>query len=99
MNFASALMNGAGDFAAARAILDTIPYPRRDASGNPSVDDVLLRCELLMLERDFAGAEKVLVEFPLEEFPPPLGLKDIFLPAPRGQEVISSGPASYSRKG
>jgi Flp pilus assembly protein TadD len=29
-----------------------------------------------MLERDFAGAEKVLVEFPLEEFPPPVtGLK------------------------
>jgi tetratricopeptide (TPR) repeat protein len=32
-----------------------------------------------MLERDFAGAEKVLVEFPLEEFPPPLvGLKNFY---------------------
>ena len=79
MNFASVLMNGAGDFAAARAILNAIPYPRRDASGNPSVDDVLIRWELLMLERDFAGAEKVLVEFPLEEFPPPLvGLKNFY---------------------
>jgi tetratricopeptide (TPR) repeat protein len=79
MNFASILMNGVGDFAAARAILETIPYPRRDASGNPSVDDVLIRWELLMLERDFAGAERVLVEFPLEEFPPPLvGLKGFY---------------------
>jgi serine/threonine protein kinase/tetratricopeptide (TPR) repeat protein len=79
MNFASVLMNGVGDFAAARAILERIPYPRRDASGNPSVDDVLIRWELLMLERDFAGAEKVLVEFPLEEFPPPLvGLKNFY---------------------
>jgi tetratricopeptide (TPR) repeat protein len=76
MNFASALMNGEGDFAAARAILDTIPYPRRDGSGNPVWDDMVLRWELSMLERDFAGAEKLLVEFPLEEFPPPVtGLK------------------------
>ena len=32
-----------------------------------------------MLERDFAGAEKLLVEFPLEEFPPPFaGVKSFF---------------------
>ena len=32
-----------------------------------------------MLERDYAGAEKLLVDFPLEEFPGPApGLKDIF---------------------
>ena len=32
-----------------------------------------------MLERDFAGAEKLLVDFPLEEFPPPLvGLKGFY---------------------
>jgi serine/threonine protein kinase/Flp pilus assembly protein TadD len=77
--FASALMNGEGDFAAARAILETIPYPRRDASGNPDWDDMLDRWELFMLERDFAGAEKLLVEFPLEEFPPPVvGLKKFY---------------------
>jgi tetratricopeptide (TPR) repeat protein len=79
MNFASILMNGVGDFAAARAILETIRYPRRDASGNPVWDDMIPRWELFMLERDFAGAEKVLVEFPLEEFPPPLvGLKGFY---------------------
>jgi serine/threonine protein kinase/Flp pilus assembly protein TadD len=79
MNFASLLMNGVGDFAAARAIFDTIPYPRRDTSGNPIWDDMVDRWELFMLERDFAGAEKLLVEFPLEEFPPPVvGLKKFF---------------------
>ena len=78
-NFAFALMNGEGDFAAARAILETIPYPRRDASGNPDWDDMVDRWELFMLERDFAGAEKLLIEFPLEEFPPPVtGLKGFF---------------------
>jgi tetratricopeptide (TPR) repeat protein len=66
-----ALMNGEGDFAAARAILETIPYPRRDAGGNPVWDDMVLRWELFVLERDFGGAERLLVEFPLEEFPPP----------------------------
>ncbi len=75
-DFAYALMNGEGDFAAARAILETVPYPRRDATGNPDWGDMLDRWELFMLERDFAGAEKLLVEFPLEEFPPPVvGLK------------------------
>jgi TolB-like protein/Flp pilus assembly protein TadD/class 3 adenylate cyclase len=71
MNFANALMIGEGDFAAAKALLDTIPYPRRDGSGNPVLDDMILHWELSMLERDFAAAEKVLVDFPLEEFPPP----------------------------
>src|SRR5207253_1072580 len=71
-DFAMVLMNGVGDFAAARAILETIPYPQRDASGNPDWGDMLDRWELFMLERDFAGAEKLLVEFPLEEFPPPV---------------------------
>jgi len=79
MNFASMLMNGEGDFAAARAIFETIPYPRRDASGQPVWREVGYRWELLMLERDFVGAEKLLVEFPLEEFPPPFaGVKSFF---------------------
>ena len=79
MNFATALMNGEGDFAAAKALLDTIPYPRRDGSGNPVWDDMAVRWGLSMLERDFAGAEKLLVDFPLEEFPPPFtGLKGFY---------------------
>jgi tetratricopeptide (TPR) repeat protein len=41
--------------------------------------DLGYRWELLTLERDFAGAEKLLVEFPLEEFPPPFaGVKSFF---------------------
>ena len=72
-------MNGEGDFAAARAILETIPYPRYDARGQPIWDDVFPRWRLLMLERDYAGAERLLVDFPLEEFPAPLlAIKDIF---------------------
>src|SRR5437868_543081 len=78
-SLASALMIGEGDFAAAKAILETIPYPERDNRGNPVGDDMLLRCQLFMLERDFAGAEKVLVEFPAEEFPPPFNGRKTFL--------------------
>ena len=79
INFAVALMNGEGDFAAARAILETIPYPRYDARGQPIWDDLVPRLRLLMLERDYAGAERLLVDFPLEEFPGPTpGIKDIF---------------------
>ena len=79
INFASMLMNGEGDFPAARAILETIPYPRHDASGNPISMDVGFRWEFFMLERDFAGAEKLLVDFPLEEFPPPYNGVKTFL--------------------
>jgi len=71
-------MIGEGDFAAAKAILETIPYPERDNRGNPVGDDMLLRWQLFMLERDFAGAEKVLVEFPAEEFPPPFNGRKTF---------------------
>ena len=71
---ASVFMNGEGDFAASRRTLDTIPYPRRDAKGNPVWNpDLAVRWELFMLERDFAGAEKLLVEFPLAQLPRPLG--------------------------
>jgi Flp pilus assembly protein TadD len=78
--FAMALMNGEGDFAAARALLDTIPYPRHDSRGQPIWDDLVVRWRLLMLERDYAGAEKLLVDFPLEEFPGPIpGLKNLFV--------------------
>ena len=74
--FAVALMNGEGDFAAARAIVETIPYPRYDAGGQPIWDDLAVRWRLLMLERDYAGAERLLADFPLEEFPGPIpGIK------------------------
>jgi TolB-like protein/Flp pilus assembly protein TadD len=78
-NFAVALMNGEGDFAAARTIFETIPYPRYDARGQPIWDDLFPRFRLLMLERDYAGAERLLADFPLEEFPAPVpGIKYIF---------------------
>ena len=95
-NFAVALMNGEGDFAAARAILETIPYPRYDTRGQPIWDDAYIRWRLLMLERDYTGAEKLLVDFPLEQFPGPApDFKKIFSPAPRGQKEISPRPANY----
>jgi len=79
-HFAEALMNGEGDFAAARAILETIPYPRYDAGGQPILDDLVVRWRLLMLERDYTGAQRLLVDFPLEEFPGlPPGIKDLFV--------------------
>ena len=78
INFAVALMNGEGDFAAARTIFETIPYPRYDAHGQPIWDDLFPRFRLLMLERDYAGAERLLVDFPFEEFAAPPGIKDIF---------------------
>ncbi len=68
---AYALMLGEGDFAAAEAIVETLPNPMRDNRGNPSGDDTEIRWELFMMKRDFASAEKVLVEFPGEEFPSP----------------------------
>ena len=78
--FAVALMNGEGDFAAARAIVETIPYPRYDAGGQPIWDDLAVRWRLLMLERDYAGAERLLADFPLEEFPGPIpGIKNLFV--------------------
>jgi tetratricopeptide (TPR) repeat protein len=78
-NFAVALMNGEGDFAAARAILETIPYPRYDTRGQPIWDELVPFWRLLMLERDYAGAERLLADFPLEEFPSPIpGLKKFF---------------------
>ena len=91
-----ALMNGEGDFAAARAILETIPYPRYDTRGQPIWDDAYIRWRLLMLERVYTGAEKLLVDFPLEQFPGPApDFKKIFSPAPRGQKEISPRPANY----
>lgn len=72
-------MNGEGDFAAARAILETIPYPRYDTAGKPIWPDLLPRWQLLMLQRDYARAEKLVNDFPLEEFPAAPGLKNMLL--------------------
>jgi tetratricopeptide (TPR) repeat protein len=71
MTLADVLMTGPGDFRGARAVLDQLPKPLRDNAGNPSGDDIIIRWELSMLERDFAGAEKVVAQFPGEKFRPP----------------------------
>ena len=94
-NFAEALMNGEGDFAAARAMLETIPYPRHDSGGQPIWDDLLSRWRLLMLERDYTGAERLLADFPLEEFPGPIpGLKDLFV----GRTAWAKGDQDRARE-
>jgi len=44
------------------------------------LDDLVVRWRLLMLERDYTGAQRLLVDFPLEEFPGlPPGIKDLFV--------------------
>jgi hypothetical protein len=49
-----------------------------------------------MLERDYAGAERLLADFPLEEFPAPVpGIKYIFFALTAWAKVISPRPASY----
>jgi Flp pilus assembly protein TadD len=68
---ADVLMVGEGDFAAAKAILDQVAYPMFDNGGRRSDVGVEIRWRLFMLARDFTAAEKLLVEFPGEEFPPP----------------------------
>jgi len=87
-------MIGEGDFAAAKAILDTVPNPERDNRGLPSGEDVPIRWELFMLERDFAGAEKVLAEFPGEEFPPPFIVWKTFA---RARTALAEGDPATAR--
>jgi TolB-like protein/Flp pilus assembly protein TadD len=79
LSFASLLMIGPGDFAGAKALLAQVPYPILDNRGAPSAFGIDIRWQLFMLERDFAGAEKVLVEFPLDEIPPPFVGRKSFL--------------------
>jgi serine/threonine-protein kinase len=80
LSLASVAMFGEGDLGAAKAILQKVPNPIRDTAGRLTADDTPMRWELCMLERDFAAAQKVLDEFPAEEFPPPnVGSKTIRL--------------------
>jgi TolB-like protein/Flp pilus assembly protein TadD/class 3 adenylate cyclase len=71
IDLASVSMFGEGNFAAAKALLRKVPDLMRDSGGRVTEGNTSLRWELCMLERDFADAEKVLVEYPAEEFPPP----------------------------
>ncbi|MDQ6912149.1 MAG: tetratricopeptide repeat protein [Verrucomicrobiota bacterium] len=78
--FASLVMFGEGDLAAARAILQKVPEFMHDASGRPTDEFTVVRWELCMLERNFAAAQKLLVEFPSEEFnEPAVGMKSFAL--------------------
>jgi TolB-like protein/class 3 adenylate cyclase/Flp pilus assembly protein TadD len=77
---ASVKISQSGDFAAARKLLGDIqPGLHGAAVGQPSMIDVSLtqaRWELNMLARDYAGAEKVLVDYKGEEFLDPMvGMK------------------------
>ncbi|HEY4285021.1 MAG TPA: tetratricopeptide repeat protein [Chthoniobacterales bacterium] len=77
---AEVLMVGEGDFATAKAILDQVPYPVFDNGGRRTVKGLEIRWQLFMLQRDFNGAEKVLLDFPGEDSPQPfVGAKSFFL--------------------
>lgn len=78
--FALILMSGEGDLDAARAVLQKVPDFMHDNSGRPTNEFTVARWELYMLERDFAAAQKTLLEFPSEEFDEPeVGLKSFDL--------------------
>jgi tetratricopeptide (TPR) repeat protein len=94
MSLASALVIGDGDFAAAKALLAQVPNPLRDNRGLPSGNGLEIRWQLCMLERDFAGAEKLLVEFPLEDIPPPFAGWKSFA---RGCTALAGGDAVTAR--
>ncbi len=65
-----------GDPAAGKAILQTLPAgTTRGTGGRPSMIDMELaqmRWDMSMLERDYAGADEVLTDYPAEEFPAPV---------------------------
>jgi len=90
MELARVLMIGPGDFAGAKALLAQVPAPQRDNRGQPSGDDVILRWELFMLERDFAAAHQTLDEFVGEEFPAPFPGWKAFA---RGRTALAAGDA------
>lgn len=75
-DLANIAMFGEGDLGGAKAFLQKLPNRIRDSAGRPNADEIGPRWELCMRERDFAAAQKLLDDFPAEEFPPPgVGLK------------------------
>jgi hypothetical protein len=62
-------------------------------------DNVQMRWQLFMLERNLAAAQKALVEFPAEEFPhPEVELKRSSLPAWHRHRVTSQRPGNCSKR-
>jgi TolB-like protein/Flp pilus assembly protein TadD len=56
-----------GDLSRSKEILRNIP-----AGVDPNARVTYAKWDFSMMERDFAAAEKVLIEYPSEEFPPPM---------------------------
>ena len=66
----------AGDVSAGKEILRKIP-----AGVDPGGDVTLTRWQFDIWERDFAAADKVLAEYPSEEFPPPARIPKVYYQA------------------
>ncbi len=60
-----------GDVGPIKFILQKLPPDQLDDGGRPKGNLPQIRWQVFMLERDFDAAEKVLLEYPGEEFPPP----------------------------
>jgi TolB-like protein/Flp pilus assembly protein TadD len=78
-----------GDLAAGKEILRKIP-----AGLDPGASVTYARWDFSMWERDFAAAEKVLAEYPSEEFPPPMRNPKIYY---QGLTALARGDAALAQ--
>jgi TolB-like protein/Tfp pilus assembly protein PilF len=78
-----------GNLAAGKEILHKIP-----AGLDPNAGVTMARWDFSMLERDFAAAEKILAEYPSEEFPPPMRTPKNYF---QGLTALARGDAALAQ--
>jgi serine/threonine protein kinase/tetratricopeptide (TPR) repeat protein len=78
-----------GNLAAGKEILHKIP-----AGLDPNAGVTMARWDFSMLERDFAAAEKILAEYPSEEFPPPMRTPKSYF---QGLTALALGDAALAQ--
>lgn len=78
-----------GDLAAGKEILHKIP-----AGLDPNAGVTMARWDFSMLERVFAAAEKILAEYPSEEFPPPMRTPKSYF---QGLTALARGDAALAQ--
>jgi len=78
-----------GSLAAGKEILHKIP-----AGLDPNAGVTLARWDFSMLERDFTAAEKILAEYPSEEFPPPMRTPKSYF---QGLTALAQGDAALAQ--
>jgi len=78
-----------GNLAASKEILHKIP-----GGLDPNAGVTMARWDFSMLERDFAAAEKILAEYPSEEFPPPMRTPKSYF---QGLTALARGDAALAQ--